>query len=224
MSSLINDLHAEDVAEYLNHNRQFFHVFPSLLGELSIPHPKTGEEISLLERQVHHLRHQRDQLQTEVATLKDVAGENGQLLHKVYELSYRLLAANTDAEAVSEIYTAMKEVFEVEAMTLVSWEMPKALVPGLHQLGLSQQWSQSLKNALQPGEPKCGFLESGWQEGLFQTDLPMQTVCIMPLGQSRVWGALALGASNERFHPELGTYFLNVMGQMISARLARLFA
>ncbi|KUJ73060.1 DUF484 family protein [Thiomicrospira sp. WB1] len=223
MSSLINDLHAEDVAEYLNHNRQFFHVFPSLLGELSIPHPKTGEEISLLERQVHQLRQQRDQLQTEVDTLKDVVGENGQLLHKVYAMAYRLLAAQTNDAAVAEIYQTMDRVFEVEAMTLVTWEMPSESVPGLHQLGLSQQWSQSLKNALEPGEPRCGFLEPGWQDGLFQTQAAMQTVCVMPLGEQRVWGALALGASSDRFHPDLGTYFLTVMGQMISARLARLF-
>ncbi len=62
MSSLLNDIHAEDVANYLNRNREFFHVFPNLLNELSIPHPKSGQEVSLLERQVFQLREQRDSL------------------------------------------------------------------------------------------------------------------------------------------------------------------
>jgi len=66
-------------------------------------------------------------------------------------------------------------------------------------------------------------LEAQWQKGLFQTDKPMQSVCVIPLGIQSVWGALALGATTDRFNPELGTYFLKVMGQMISARLQRLF-
>lgn len=223
MSSLINDLHAEDVADYLNQNRQFFHVFPNLLNDLSIPHPTTGETVSLLERQVLQLRQQKSQLEAQVAGLKDIAGDNGRLLQKVYQLGFDLLAATTEAEAVALIQQHLKDAFAIEAMTLVSWEMPNAIVPGLHQLGLSQQWSQSLKSALVPGQAKCGFLESGWQAGLFQTKQTMQTVCIMPLGEDRVWGALALGATNERFHPDLSTDFLNIMGQMITARLQRLF-
>lgn len=223
MSSLINDIHAEDVANYLNRNREFFHVFPNLLNELSIPHPKSGHEVSLLERQVFQLREQRDSLQVEVDTLKDIAGENGALLHKVYDLSYALLAAESEQDAVNVVYDVMHEVFTVEEVTIISWDVPKKSVHGVNQLGISQAWSKSLKETLQPGKPVCGLLEDSWQKGLFHTDKAMQSVCVIPLGQQRVWGALALGATTDRFSPELGTYFLKVMGQMITARLQRLF-
>ncbi len=223
MSSLLNDIHAEDVANYLNRNREFFHVFPNLLNELSIPHPKSGQEVSLLERQVFQLREQRDSLQVEVDTLKDIAGENGVLLHKVYDFSYALMATETEQAAVDEVYRVMHELFEVEEVTMISWDVPKQIVNGLHQLGFSQAWSNSLKETLLPNKPVCGLLEDTWQRGLFHTDQPMQSVCVIPLGRDRVWGALALGATTDRFSPDLGTYFLKVMGQMVTARLQRLF-
>lgn len=223
MSSLLNDIHAEDVAEYLNRNRTFFHVFPNLLSDLSIPHPKSGQEVSLLERQVFDLRAQRDALKVEVDSLKNIAGENGQLLQKVYEFAFALLAAESEQTAVDAVYAVMRDTFEVEEVTLLSWEVPKQTVCGLHQLGFSQAWSNSLKETLQPENPVCGLLEQAWQKGLFASDTPMQSLCVIPLGQETVWGALALGATSDRFSPELGTYFLTVMGQMITARLQRLF-
>lgn len=223
MSSLINDIHAEDVANYLNQNRQFFHVFPNLLDELSLPHPKTGKEISLLERQVYQLREQRDRLQVEIATLKDIAGENGKLLHNVYKLSNALLSAQSDQAAVDAVYQTMKAVFEVEFISLLSWEVPLQSIQGIQQLGISQQWAETLKATLMVNRPACGLVENDWQKGLFSTDEKMESVCVIPLGVERVWGALALGSTVDRFKPDLGTYFLEVMGEMITQRLERLF-
>lgn len=216
-------IHAEEVAEYLNQNRDFFHVFPTLLNDLSIPHPKSGQAVSLLERQIYQLREQRDALQIEVDTLKDIAGENGQLLQKIYQFSYALMASQTPEEAVKTIYEHMEALFEVAYINLVSWEMPSQSIAGLNQLGLSQAWSKSLKDTLEPQKAVCGWLEDSWQKGLFSTDVAMTSVCVLPLGQNQVWGALALGATTQRFSPNLGTYFLNIMANLITARLGYLF-
>lgn len=223
MSSLLNDIHAEDVANYLNQNREFFHVFPNLLDELSIPHPKTGKEISLLERQVFQLRDQRDALQVEVDTLKDIAGENGKLLHKVYDFGFALMRAQTEQASVDAVYEVMQSIFDVEQVSLMSWELPSQSLQGMNQLGISQTWSEAMKNTLSVGKPVCGLLENEWQKGLFSTSDPMQSVCLIPLGSNRVWGVLALGSTTNRFQPDLGTYFLKVMGEMVTARLDHLF-
>lgn len=216
-------IHAEEVAHYLNQNRNFFHIFPNLLDDLSIPHPKSGQAISLLERQIYQLREQRDALQIEVDTLKDIAGANGQLLHKVYEFSYALMACQTEQAAVNTIFKTLKTLFEVEEVALVSWEMPKVSIAGFQQLGLSQAWAKSLRETLQPETPMCGLLEDTWQKGLFQSASLMKSVCVLPLGKDRAWGALALGATTDRFSPELGTYFLTIMSSMVTARLQHLF-
>ena len=169
------------------------------------------------------LREQRDSLQVEVDTLKDIAGENGKLLHKVYEMSFALMATQNEQQSVDAIYQSMQTIFDVEQVSLMSWELPSQSVQGMNQLGISQTWSEALKSTLSVDKPVCGLLESEWQKGLFSTSEPMQSVCLIPLGSDRVWGVLALGSTTDRFQPDLGTYFLKVMGQMISARLQHLF-
>lgn len=216
-------IQAEEIANYLNQNREFFHIFPSLLDELSIPHPKSGQAISLLERQIFQLREKKDSLQIEVDALKDVAGENGELLNKVYEFAFALMAAETDQEAVDVIYQMMRDVFKVDYVSFMSWDIPKVAIKGVNQLGISQSWSKSLKEKIIPEKPMCGLLENEWQKGLFTTEELMQSACIISLGKSKVWGVLALGSTTDRFTSNLGTYFLQVMGGLITARLQRIF-
>ena len=223
MSSLLNDLQEEDVANFLNQNREFFHVFPNLLNELSIPHPESGKAVSLLERQIYQLRQQRDELKVEVDTLIDIAGENGRLLHKVRDFTKVLMATRSEQTAVDCIINEMKSRFNVEAVALVSWDVPDISLHGVTQLGVSQTWVQTLKTTLHPDEPACGVLENDWQKGLFHTDDLMKSVCLLPLGEKRVWGVLALGSTSERFHSDLGTYFLKIMAEMVTARLQHLF-
>jgi uncharacterized protein YigA (DUF484 family) len=217
------DIHAEHVADYLSKNPQFFHVFPNLLDKLSIPHPSNGKAVSLLERQVWQLREQRDKLKEEVDSLVSIAGDNGLLLQKIQQLSRLMMAAVTDQQAVDVLYSQMDEVFKVEYMTLVSWEVPSQGLKGLSQLGVRQDWVKTLRETLQPGKPVCGLIEQKWKSGLFHGANDVHSVCCLPLGGERVWGVLALGSTTDRFHPELGTYFLKVMAELITARLSRLF-
>lgn len=216
-------LHADEVANFLSQNKEFFHIFPELLDDMSAPHPKTGEAVSLVTRQITKLREERDRLQVEVDTLTNTAGENGKLLQKVYEFSYRLMAARTEAEAVDRIYQSMEEIFQVEQISLMSWDVPNQATKGINQLGISQTWSEGLKLVTKPEKPICGFVQDDWQKGLFSTADLMESVCLIPLGKNKVWGVLALGSTSDRFSPDLGTYFLNIMGNLISARLERLF-
>ena len=214
---------AEEVANYLSHNPTFFHVFPSLLDALSIPHPKSGQAVSLLERQVFQLREQRDTLKIEVDNLMDIASANGQLFYKVQQFTKALMATQTEQSMVKAIYDQMHGLFEVDQVAMVSWDVPKISLEGVSQLGVSQSWSEALKTSLKIHSPVCGLLENEWQKGLFNTSEAMQSVCLLPLGDDAIWGVLALGSKTNRFHSDLDTYFLNMMAELISARLNHLF-
>lgn len=216
-------LSAEEVVEYLNQNPTFFHVFPNLLDRLSIPHPKSGKAVSLLEHQVFQLREQRDALKIEVDTLMDIATENGQLFYKVQQFTKALMAAQSEQASVATVYEQMNNVFQVDQVAIVSWDVPNKSLEGVHQLGVSQTWNDALKSALTVHKPVCGLVENDWQKGLFHTSEPMKSVCLLPLGDEQVWGVLALGSKTDRFHPHLGTYFLNMMAELLTARLNHLF-
>ena len=55
-----SSLTAEDIENYLRKNPDFFLGRPELLTELSIPH-RSGEAVSLVEKQVKVLREQNEQ-------------------------------------------------------------------------------------------------------------------------------------------------------------------
>jgi uncharacterized protein YigA (DUF484 family) len=48
-------------------------------------------------------------------------------------------------------------------------------------------------------------------------------MCCVPLGWQSVWGVLALGSHSNRFQPDLGTYFLKILGELVSAQFNGLF-
>ena len=217
---------ADEVADYLNKNPKFFHAFPNLLDSLSVPHPKSGQAISLIERQIQHLREQKESLQVEVDTIKDIAGENGQLFQKIQTFTRHIVATQTEQQAVDAVYTQMQKLFDVDQVAMLSWEVPNTSLNGLSQLGFSQAWASAMKSTLLFGKPVCGMVENDWQKGLFQTPEAMQSIALLPLGDEnsgRVWGVLALGSKCDRFSPDLGTYFLAMMAEMVSARLNHLF-
>ncbi|GKT11879.1 MAG: hypothetical protein ISEC1_P0852 [Thiomicrorhabdus sp.] len=218
-----SQLHAEEVVNYLDQNRKFFHACPNLLDELSIPHPKSGKAVSLLERQVFQLREQRDALKVEVDILLNIASENGQLFAKVQEFTKALMATQTEQQAVDCIYEVMSTLFAVDNVALVTWDAPKVCIHGVTQLGVSQTWSDTLKMSLDVGKPVCGLLENEWQKGLFHTKELMQSVCLLPLGTEKVYGVLALGAKSPRFHSDQGTYFLKMMTELVTAKLSHIF-
>ncbi|MBF6057958.1 MULTISPECIES: DUF484 family protein [Thiomicrorhabdus] len=216
-------LNEQQIADYLRRHPQFFHAYPELLNDLSIPHPQNGNQISLVERQISQLRSQRDSLKGEVDSMMSIAGENSALFQKVLQFTNRLIAASDESAAVEVVYEEMRKLFEVDSVHLVSWELPKRSVDGLSQLGISQTWVKALKSTLEVGQPVCGLLEDEWRKGLFREDVLIDSICLMPLGHERVWGVLALGSVTDRFHPELGTYFLGVMAELITSKFNQLF-
>ncbi len=217
-------LTAEQVAAYLRAHPTFFHVFPDLLEHLSVPHPKTGQAISLLERQVMQLRERKARLEAELEGLVAIAGDNGRLFNRMHQLNRAMMAAETEEAAVSALMAGLQGIFGLEQVRLLSFEVPSRPVAGLQQLGISAEWKRLLQTNLEVGQPRCGALEPAWQAGLFEPHPVIASVCVVPLGFSRVWGALALGSADEsRFTPDLDTYFLRLLGELISARLSHLF-
>ncbi|SIO06851.1 hypothetical protein SAMN05443662_1339 [Sulfurivirga caldicuralii] len=218
------DLTAQEVANYLARHPDFFQIFPDLVEQMRLPHPRSGESISLLQRQLISLRDKKETLEQEVSALLAVAGDNGRLFEKLHQLTLALMAARSESDAVHCLLELLPALFAVEQVRLHSWQAPREAVKGLRQLGMDRSWVQLLRAHLQPGKPRCGALEPGWQTGLFEPEPAVRSVCLVPLGFERVWGVLAIGSHDaERFAPELDTYFLRVLGELISARLGHLF-
>lgn len=216
-------LSPEEVSRYLRAHPDFFHSHQELLETLSLPHPQTGNAISLIERQLHQFREQRDRFQVEVETMLDIAGENGQLFQRVMQLNSGLMASRSEEEAVRLLHDQLRELFRVDQSVIHSFDMPFRSVAGIRQLGMSAKWTAALSALLTPKTPFCGALEKEWRQGLFEDGESIHSVCILPLGEERIWGILVLGSHDLRFENDFGHFFLRMICEMVDAKLKWLF-
>ena len=86
---------------------------------------------------------------------------------------------------------------------------------------------KALTNVYRRGKPICGPLSEEQSEALFATrsnDVPaLASAAMIPLGTSGVHGALVLASrKGERFVPDMGTLFLELMGELVTVALQRL--
>src|SRR5580658_8284074 len=72
------------VAQYLQHNPDFFEQHPQLLARLRLQHPRNGSTVSLIERQVEVLREKIQTQDQKLAEFVQVARANNVLAEKIH--------------------------------------------------------------------------------------------------------------------------------------------
>ncbi|BBP45068.1 hypothetical protein THMIRHAS_04410 [Thiosulfatimonas sediminis] len=221
--SILPPAKAQEVVEFLTQNPTFFAEYPQLLERLVLPHPQGENAVSLVERQLQQFRQQRDSLKSEFMSLLNIAGENNSLFEKVMQFTLSLLATQNETQALQQIEQQLQTLFVVDCVKIFSFEMPKRSVAGIQQLGMSSRWSELLNGLLQPKTPYCGALEKEWREGLFADNGQVSSTCLLPLGETRVWGVLALGRYDLGYENDFGHFFLRLISQIVTAKLIDLF-
>lgn len=210
------------VEEYLQSHPRFFEDKEPLLSSMLLSHPQTGQTISLLERQLMILRQRSNDYQTQVSEIVDHASANTETFAKIEQFSVQLMKTTHPQQAVDVLYQQMQVLFGVDETSLHSFDLPSESVSGLIQLGMDSRWTDALCYALKPNKPICGPLEAEWRKGLFYQHKEIASVCIIPLGETKVWGVLALGSLDLKFMGD-ETLFLKFIGKMVTAKLEHLF-
>src|SRR5665647_6885 len=96
-------MRAEEVAQYLQDNPQFFEEHLETLVQINLPHPHGGRTISLSERQLLALREKNKELENKLRNMIAFAQDNEALQHKVHEFVVALFAAR---DMVCLLYTS----------------------------------------------------------------------------------------------------------------------
>ena len=92
---------ASDVIQFLQANPAFFDDNSTLLTELTVTHPHTGQAISLTERQLIAMRERIAQLENKFAELLEFGEENDAIGDKVHRFCVSLLEAE-DFESIRQ--------------------------------------------------------------------------------------------------------------------------
>jgi uncharacterized protein YigA (DUF484 family) len=211
----------EDVADYLKNNPGFFEQYADLMAQIFVPHPHGGRAVSLAERQMLTLRDKNRDTESKLAELIAFGEENDQISEKVHRLAVGLIAVETFSAVIHLMRFHLRDDFSVPHVALRLWKKPEG-ISELPEFAAVAEELQVFADTLT--HPYCGstsgFGTAAWF-GEQATHLRSQALVALCDGGATI-GMLALGSEDtKRFYPEMGTLYLERIGEMLSAALMR---
>jgi len=216
----MNPIDETDVASYLASHPDFLSRHAELAQQLTMP-ANQGQAANLASYQLDLLRERNRELTRRMKELLEAGEANELLLHRMHLLSLRLLRAKDMREAVQQVVASMREDFHTPFVRLVLIAMPST---GLHADWLLEAPEQDAKlrhfDEFRRGEHAlCGRLRPAMLDYLFAGD--SASIASSVLLKLSACGMLAVGSDDSnRFHPGMGTLFLNLMAEQIATAIA----
>ncbi len=208
------DFPTEDAVEaFLREHPDFFERHLPLLDVLRLPHP-TGGSVSLIERQVALLREKNRYLEQRMAELVERARENERMGLHLHRLARTLMHAEGLDAVLALTQEALRDELKAE---LVSIRLTAQDSSDLHRLAPAEL--ERFDELFARGRAMCGRLPRPALEALFGDDAAgIGSAILMPLSvDGRKIGVLGLGSrSPERFLPDMGTYFVTHLGELLA--------
>ncbi len=215
------------VRAYLEANPDFFERHSTLLSSLSVPH-RSGEAVSLVERQVSLLRQKELKLERQLKDLIKVARANDSLVAKIHELALQLLGARKLDTTISAVEEAMRRGFGADQSVLVLFGDPTMFkdIDGGRFFRVIERDNAALNpfdTFLDGSGPRCGQVRDSQREFLFHADsAEIGSIALVPLGSNAQIGFLAIGSADaNRFHPGMSIDFLTRVGDLVAGALKR---
>ena len=184
-------------------------------------HPHGGRAVSLAERQMLTLREKNRTTESKLAELIAFGEENDQISEKVHRLAVALIAAETFQAVIHLLNFHLRDDFSVPHVALRLWDKPEG-IEDLPEFAAVSEELQVFAETL--ARPYCGstagFGTASWF-GEHAAHIRSQALIALRNGGGTI-GMIALGSEDaHRFYAEMGTLYLERLGEMVSAALAR---
>lgn len=213
-------LNAQEIADFLQENPAFFEEHAEVFATLQVPNPHGTRAISLGERQILALRERNRELEWRLSELVRNATANETIGTHIAAWCCRLLAESEPQHLPGEIALGLAQQFDLNHVALRLWGLSAQPATGYGE-PVSQDvrtFTDSLKT------PYCGT-DTAF-EAVSWLDATPKSLALVPLrleADGPSVGLLVLGSDDvARFTPEMGTAFLESVGQLASAVLHRL--
>jgi len=216
-------LTAEQVIQYLKSHPDFFDQAPQLLSEINVPHPQSGQAISLIERQASVLRDRIKSMELKLADLLRHGQENDAISASMQRWIGGLFLHPDPASLPRLLADSIGKIFSVPLVGIGLWR-PAALLAG-------QDWvvSPSADYVEQMDGlrvPVCGPTSlSAAARLLPEAGRDAQSIAVLPLrvgAAPQAFGVLVFGSPDpRRFAPDLGVAFLERISEIASAALSK---
>jgi hypothetical protein len=212
-------MRSEDVARYLQDHPEFFEDYADMLANVHIPHPHGGRAIPLSERQIITLREKNKVLETKLRELVQFGEENDAIGERVHRVALELIKAPNLEALLGALYYNLREDFSVPHAALRIWsEWDHPPILEFQEASTEVKvFAESLKQPYCAAKP---MFETGKWFG--EAGDIVKSFAYVPLRGEKTFGLLALASEDsQRFYPEMGTLYLNRLGELISVALGR---
>ncbi len=215
---------ANDVADYLKRHPEFFAQYAELLYQIAIPSPHGDKAVSITERQMGVLRDRIRQLEAKLAELIAFGEENDVISAKVHRLGVALLGAGDLPGVMRALYAHLGGDFAVPHVAVRLWGIGDVGGGDAVEHAAVDDAIKALAGGLK--HPYCGSA-AGQQAVAWLGEAAghVRSVVQIPLrerNEGACFGLLLLGSEEpRRFYPEMGTLYLQRIGDMAAVALLR---
>lgn len=212
-------MNASDVALYLNEHPEFFEDHLELLSRIKVKHPHGNHAIPLVERQVMSLREKSRELEGKLRDLVNFGEQNDVTSERMHRMTLDMLAAPNMFALLQTIDTHLQENFGLDASAVRFWGAEDGAVVAEfeHTSEVAKAFGESLTAPHLSAEPK--FESNEWfgerAEGL-------ASYAYIQLRAEKPFGLLVFASCDaRRFTPDMGTLYLERLGELVSMALRR---
>jgi uncharacterized protein len=213
----------DDIANYLANTPDFFERHAGVLAAVQLSSPHSQRAVSLQERQAEMLREKIKGLELRSADMIRHGQENSAIADRLHRWTRELLLTRETQELPLVAAREMSAQFNVPQVAIKLWDVSVDYAAQAYALGASEDvkaFASSLPR------PYCGA-NPGLEAASWLVDPgAVASLALIPLrGEpgAEAFGLLVLGSSDpQRFAADMGTEFLERMGELTSAALSRL--
>ena len=218
-----------DIANYLAATPGFFERHAALLASVQLQHPHGARAVSLQERQAEMLRDKIKGLELRIIDMIRNGQDNVAIADRLHRWTLAVMrAAGTPTELPEVLLSELRHQFMIPQASLRLW----GVAPEHETAEFAASVSPDVRSfASSLSQPYCG-VNSGFEAarwlGLSESGGTATSLALIPLSQpnaneGKPFGLLVLGSPDPtRYTAEMGTDFLNRVGEIASAGLAGL--
>lgn len=223
MNQPIPPVTEDDIAEYLANSPDFFERHASLLAAVQLTSPHGRRAVSLQERQAEMLREKIRGLELKGAEMVRHGRENTAITDKLQRWTRELLRVREASELPRVVAAELASQFSVPQVAIKVWGVSAEFADQDYAQGASED-ARTFAGSLVL--PYCGH-NPGLEAAQWLADPEAAgSLALIPLRAGAApdaFGLLVLASSDpQRFAPDMGTDFLERIGELASAALARL--
>ena len=223
MNEPIPPITEDDIANYLLNTPSFFERHAEVLAAVQLTSPHGQRAVSLQERQAEMLREKIRGLELKAAEMIRHGQENTAIADKLQRWTRELLLTRDARDLPRVVADQIERQFLVPQVAVRVWGVSPEYAAEDYAQGVSED-VQAFTSSLT--QPYCGG-NPGLEAARWLPDpaaaVSLALIPLRPGLAPDAFGMLVLASSDpQRFAPDMGTDFLERIGQITSAAFSRL--